>query len=133
MGGVKEPNLYKCGAAINGVYDLIEVMNLPLWNRWYHNYWGRLIGNKNADRDRMEQGSSAMRAHEIQVPIFLAAGEVDRTVLPKQTRIMENALRQAGKVHEAHYYPHADHSFRYEPELQDMFIKLDAFFARHLK
>lgn len=135
MGVVKEPSLYKCGAAINGVYDLVEVMNrYPSIFQWYHNYWGKLIGNRNGgDLGYMMRSSPALRASEIKVPVFLAAGEVDRTVLPNQTRIMEKALKKAGKQAEVYYYPHGDHSMQYEPELQDMFIKLDAFLAKNLK
>ncbi len=133
MGIVKEPNLYKCSVAINGVYDLIEVMNKPAFWRGYHNYWGRIIGDKNGgDRPYMEHSSPAMRASEIRVPVLLITGEIDRTVLPKQARIFEAALRQSGKSVEAYYYPHGDHSLRYEPERIDAFTKIDAFLARHL-
>ncbi len=52
MGVVKEPGLYKCGAAVNGVYDLIVVMNRPNFLTWYRNYRGKVIGDKNNSEDR---------------------------------------------------------------------------------
>ena len=43
-------------------------------------------------------------------PVFLATGEADTTVYPRNSRKLEKALREAGRRVEAHYYPGVDHA-----------------------
>ena len=43
-------------------------------------------------------------------PVFLASGEADTTVFPRNSRKLEKALREAGARVEAHYYPGIDHA-----------------------
>lgn len=98
-------------------------------------------GIRNRQRDTLQhftraaeqRSSPALRASEIEVPVFLAAGEIDRVVFPDQTRLFVKALKKARKKHEVHYYSHGDHSLLFEPERIDMFENLDKFLEKYLK
>lgn len=43
-------------------------------------------------------------------PVFLATGEADTTVYPRNSRKLEKALRDAGATVQAEYYPGIDHA-----------------------
>ena len=61
------------------------------------------------DRAMMEAASPARQASRIQAPVLLIHGTEDRIVAPKQSRIMAQALKAAGKPVELVELPDVGH------------------------
>lgn len=101
MGAVRRPDLYKAVVAIAGDSDLVESIAAT---RLYDGadspsyfYWIDTIGDPNKDRAMMEAASPALQADKIAAPVLLIHGTEDQIVVPKQSRIMNAALKRAGK------------------------------------
>ena len=69
---------------------------------------------------------------KIEIPIMMTAGMDDERAPPKQTQIMEAALKRAGKPAEVFYQRREGHGF-YDPETERLRLeRLGAFFLKHL-
>lgn len=130
MGVAKEPDLYRCAAGYVGAYDLPTMhtdgdIQERKSGQTYIEEW---IGSR-AD---VAAVSPTRMADRIKVPVFMAAGGEDRRTPIQHTKMMEQALRQAGKQVEALYYDTEGHGF-YRPEnRREYYTRLLAFFSRSL-
>jgi dipeptidyl aminopeptidase/acylaminoacyl peptidase len=101
MGAVRQPELYKAVVAGGGVSDLAEVLAYVKAEDGdrspSHLYWLETIGDPAVDLATMQNASPSLHADRIKAPVLLIHGTADSIVSPKQSRIMANALRVAGK------------------------------------
>jgi len=113
MGAVRRPELYKAVVAIAGDSDLVESIAFSRSkdgaDSEAYRYWLGSIGNPETDRAMMEAASPARQASRIQAPVLLIHGTEDRIVAPKQSRIMAQALKAAGKPVELVELPDVGH------------------------
>lgn len=100
-GGAFTPELYKCVAAIAPVSDVARMIRDEKAahgrKHWVVDYWERLIGDPRAEADKLAQISPVNFADAFRAPVLLIHGRDDTTVPVSQSRIMESALKQAGK------------------------------------
>lgn len=100
-GGAYTPDLYKCVVAIAPVTDLRRMLSDERWdlgkNHWVLDYWHEVIGDPQAEREKLDAISPANAAENFAAPVLLIHGKDDLVVPIKQSRIMENALKRAGK------------------------------------
>ena len=95
MGPIRDPQLYRCAASINGVTDVV---------RWLRETKrdGRFatleisVGDPNRDGPELRAHSPLLRASEIEVPVMIAYGDADQVVSPRHSERMADALRRAG-------------------------------------
>lgn len=130
MGAAKEPDLYKCAAGYVGVYDLPMMHTTgDIQERGSgETYLREWLGPK----DKLDAVSPTRMANRIKVPVFLAAGGEDERAPIQHTRMMEQALREAGVPVETLYYDTEGHGF-YRPERrQEFYSRLLAFLSRSL-
>ena len=101
MGAVRRPELYKAVVSIAGVSDLIECLAATKTDDGADSpsyfYWLKTIGDPETDRAMMEAASPALHADKIKAPVLLIHGTEDTIVPVKQSRIMNGALKSAGK------------------------------------
>ncbi|MDI1366026.1 MAG: S9 family peptidase [bacterium] len=101
MGAVLRPDLYKAVAAIAGDSDLMETIAFAKAEEGEDSpaylYWLETIGDPATDGEMMRAASPALHADKIKAPVLLIHGTKDEIVAPKQSRIMAQALRAAGK------------------------------------
>jgi dipeptidyl aminopeptidase/acylaminoacyl peptidase len=101
MGAVRNPALYKTVVSIAGVSDLPEMLtytqNEDGADSSAYAYWRKTIGDPKTDRVMLETASPARRAREIRAPVLLIHGTEDGIVPVKQSRIMDKAMKAAGK------------------------------------
>ncbi len=101
MGAVRKPDLYKAVVSIAGDADLVETLAFSRSedgdDSSAYAYWRASIGDPKADRAMLEAASPALHAAAIQAPVLLIHGTEDKIVTPKQSRIMNKALKAAGK------------------------------------
>lgn len=101
MGAVRRPELYKAVVSIAGVSDLMESIAATKTDDGAdapsYFYWLETIGDPAKDRAMMEAASPALHADRISAPVLLIHGVEDTIVPVKQSRIMNGALKSAGK------------------------------------
>lgn len=104
MGGVRRPDLYKTVVSIAGVSDLPEMLtysrNEDGADSPAYAYWRKTIGDPRTDQAMLEAASPARHAAAFRVPVLLLHGTEDGIVPPKQSRLMDKALKAAGKASE---------------------------------
>ena len=80
----------------------------------------------------MRAASPRLRVAEIRIPVLLVHGEEDNVVPIEQSRIMQGALRKAGKQVTMTTYKMEGHGgWSYENEVQNI-NEIIAFFRPHL-
>jgi dipeptidyl aminopeptidase/acylaminoacyl peptidase len=99
--GAFSPDLYRCVAAIAPVSDLRKMMQRERSehgkNHWVIDYWEALYGAEASEKDVLRSISPADHAEQFQAPVLLIHGRKDTVVDIEQSRIMNSALRKAGK------------------------------------
>ncbi|MGY3265289.1 alpha/beta hydrolase family protein [Lysobacter sp. HA35] len=131
MGVAKEPGLYRCAAGYVGVYDLPTLYTNGDSNdtRSGRNFIEQWIGAK----DELPDSSSPTKvARQIKVPVFLAAGGEDQRAPIQHSKMMEQALRQAGVPVETLYYDTEGHGFYKLEHQREFYTRLLAFLAKNI-
>lgn len=100
MGAVKRPDLYRCVVSIAGDADLVEMLKTEREDGEdspSYQYWLAQVGDPKADLARLQTGSPRLRAAEFTAPVLLIHGSNDAVVAPRQSIMMAEALKKAGK------------------------------------
>lgn len=104
MGGMRRPELYKAVVSIAGVSDLPEMLtysrNEDGADSPAYAYWRKTIGDPRTDQAMLEAASPTRHAGAFRAPVLLLHGTEDGIVPPKQSRLMDKALKAAGKATE---------------------------------
>jgi dipeptidyl aminopeptidase/acylaminoacyl peptidase len=122
---VVDPSVFKAVVAVAPVTDLPELKE-------EHRHWtdflvvSRYIG----EGPHVREGSPALNAAKIKVPVLLFHGESDRNVPIRQSREMNDHLASAGVPHELVTWPDLDHQLDDSAARAEMLRKSDAF-LRH--
>ena len=109
-GATLDPGVYNCAVAIAGVSDLDSMVAWEDDNTGYSNsttvqYWKRFMGDKSG----WATVSPAKQAAKASCPLLLIHGTDDTVVPIQQSRLMESALKAAGKTVEFVTYKGQDH------------------------
>ncbi len=93
-GAMRSPELYACAVGVNGVYDLLDLLER---DRDDESFWGVRIGRRSDDAAALREASPARNAKAINAPVLLLHGKDDVVVPEIQSRTMKGALERAGK------------------------------------
>jgi dipeptidyl aminopeptidase/acylaminoacyl peptidase len=125
---VLDPNLFKAAVAVAPVTDLATmVQDSQYWTT--HRYTRNFIGSG----PHVREGSPAQNADRIKVPVLLFHGDRDLNVGIRQSRIMEDKLKDAGARTELIVYEGLDHYLQDSDARTDMLRRTDAFLRQALK
>ena len=113
MGPILQPELYRCAVSLAGVSDLPDMLkheredgeDSPSFK-----YWVSVIGDPKADADLLQKASPRLRAAEFRVPVLLIHGTADSVVPARQSKMMADALKAAGKTFEHKELPGEGHN-----------------------
>ena len=125
--GVLDPGLFKAVVAVAPVTDLAQLKQEG-W-RWTS---GRMLSDFIGSGPHVTEGSPAQNAARLQAPVLLFHGERDLNVPVRQSRMMQDRLRDAGKKVELTVFPDIDHSLRDAAVRAEMLRRSDAFFRANL-
>jgi dipeptidyl aminopeptidase/acylaminoacyl peptidase len=122
---VVDPGVFKAVVAIAPVTDLPELKEA-------HRAWSDflVISREIGEGPHVREGSPALNAAKIKVPVLLFQGEMDRNVPIRQSREMADRLASAGVPHELITWPDLDHQLEDSVVRAEMLRKSDAFLRR---
>jgi dipeptidyl aminopeptidase/acylaminoacyl peptidase len=123
-----ESKLFKCAVSISGVSDLRE---LSRDRRWFGG-WKVAQQSIGTDSEKLREDSPRVHAAEIDIPVMLIHGDQDYTVEVDESQMMDDALSKANKPHELVIVKGADHYFREDAYLKQMFTSMDGFLSKQL-
>jgi len=107
------PDLYRCAVAIAGISDLTELLRSERTssgsNSNVYYYWRESIGKLESDAATLDAASPVKHAGKVKAPVLLIHGDDDATVPVRQSTIMHDALRGAGKASRLVRLPKSDH------------------------
>lgn len=111
MSLIRYPELYKVGVAIAAISHWGKMVRYE-WKTdddYTFAFWNEILG-RSSDDDYLAKISPYFRADEITRPIKIIHGDDDGIVPVSQAKIMEKALKDAGKEVELSIYNHVGHS-----------------------
>jgi dipeptidyl aminopeptidase/acylaminoacyl peptidase len=123
-----EPDLYKASIAVAPVTDL-EALKSDAYKYTSYLVEKDFIGTG----PHIREGSPAQNAEKIKAPVLMFHGDKDLNVTVRQSRLMADRLKDAGKVHELVIYPKLDHYLEDTTARIDMLKKSDAFLRAAMK
>lgn len=119
---VLDPTLFKAVIAIAPVTDFGELKNE--WLRWSSS---RIRADMLGNGPYIQEGSPARNVYGFKAPVLMFHGENDINVDVDESRLMDRALKKAGKKSSLVIYPKIDHQLRDSTVLIDMLTKSDTF------
>jgi dipeptidyl aminopeptidase/acylaminoacyl peptidase len=139
MGLIKDPDLYRCGAAWVAVTDLELLLKGSWWvdddtsGETRRHSLPEMVGDLQKDAAMITANSPVRQAARIKAPVLLAFGEEDRRVPLTHGKRMRDALREAGNEPVWVTYPGEGHGFGKVKNRVDLFERIAAFLAAHLQ
>lgn len=122
---VVDPSVFKAVIAIAPVTDLADLKE-------QYRHWSNflVISREIGEGPHVRDGSPALNAAKIKVPVLLFHAEMDRNVPIRQSKEMADHLAAAGVPHELVTWPDLDHQLEDSAVRAEMLRKSDAFLRR---
>lgn len=130
MALARYPELYRCGVAISGIYDLTKMRTgdvpfLPGGDAFLDQVVGTDAVVQAAD-------SPVSLAGAIKVPVFLAHGGADRRAKPLHAERLKKAFDKADVDYEWFYVKSAGHGFALPENREKLYTDVFGFLQQHL-
>jgi dipeptidyl aminopeptidase/acylaminoacyl peptidase len=128
---IREQAMFKCAIGYAGLYDLnmvFEEHNVRS-RKSSKSFYLRWLGSDKAELDRY---SPALQAEKIKVPVLLVHGGKDEVCPKEQAYKMRENLTKAGSAPEWHFVPEEGHGFYDVENRRALYVKLEAFLAKHI-
>jgi len=128
----RRPQRYRCAAAAAAPTDLLLLSSDYLNGEDSRRVFAKIVGDPDADRERLIATSPAFRTAEMNVPILLIQGDRDRVVDPEHAYRMRDMLDATGKPYEWMLLTGATH----DPtprQWQQMMDRVEQFLAKYLQ
>lgn len=131
MGVIREPDLYRCAFAYDGVYDLEQMFKSGDTSEVMEgvNYLRDVLGT---DSEDLRKRSPVYNVDKIKVPLFLAHGKADERAPYVQYTELTAALDKAGKHYESLVKSGEEHGFYNPKNSAELFDKLADFLDRNI-
>ena len=128
MGATKTPDLFQCAISFAGMSDLVRMRDS------YRHFINKNIARKQfgEDKAQLKETSPVRMAERVKIPILLIHGKDDTTVPVVQSRIMADALKDEGKVHEYIELENGTHYLDYYPDRKQTFEAMENFLKKYL-
>jgi len=132
-GVVTTPDLYAAAVDYVGVSNLLTFMNTipPYWKPMLEKMHS-MVGDPDADRQRLEATSPALNADKIKTPLFIAQGAQDPRVNKDESDQMVAALTARGVQVEYLVKDNEGHGFHNEENKFEFYERMEAFLRAHL-
>lgn len=104
-GLVEEPDLYRCGVTVSGLYDWQRVANELGPNRENHPSYGllfALLGDPGSEAAKYDAVSSGRRVNQIKDPVLVVRNREGESIEDQESTELIEDLLSAGVPHEVH-------------------------------
>jgi dipeptidyl aminopeptidase/acylaminoacyl peptidase len=110
-GATLERGVYRCAVSVAGVSDLKKQVQYSQSKGGQPTlrYWKRFMGADDLKDQILIDRSPALQAARAEIPVLLIHGKDDTVVPYEQSRLMDDAMRRAGKPVELVTLPGEDH------------------------
>jgi dienelactone hydrolase len=128
----RRPQRYRCAAAAAAPTDLLLLSSDYLYGEDRRRVFAKIVGDPDADRERLITVSPVFHAAEMDVPILLIQGDSDRVVDPEHAYRMRDMLDANGKPYEWLLLTGATH----DPtprQWQQVMGRVEQFLAKYLQ
>ena len=126
-----QKGVYRCAVAVAGVSDVPRLMVNERIDRGRDDRSVRFLASLSGTGREAAAVSPARLAARADAPILLIHGDKDTVVPIEQSRLMERALRDAGKPVELVVMDGEDHWLSFEATRQTMLKSAIAFVEKH--
>lgn len=126
-----KPDLYRCGVAVSGVYDLnllTELGDIPRL-AWGKAFLEKVIGS---DPAQLAAFSPVNRVDQLKAHLLIAHGRHDERAPMEHATALKKALDKSGKPYEWLEFTDETHGFYSESNQQIYFTKVQQYLAQHL-
>jgi dipeptidyl aminopeptidase/acylaminoacyl peptidase len=134
-GVANEPDLYRCAAAVSGVYDWARTIADEKYNKYSSPYFSRMslkLGSPEQNPAKWEALAPLRRADRIHVPLLLVTGEYDAPVAVSEAKELASALsRNHVPVETLSFINEADGIAKLGHKLE-YYTQLESFLAKYL-
>jgi len=127
------PDLYAAAVDYVGVSNLLTFMNTipPYWKPMLTEMHS-MVGDPEADRERLVATSPALNADKIKTPLFIAQGAHDPRVNKDESDQMVAALRARGIEVEYMVKDNEGHGFHNDENKFEFYERMEVFLEQHL-
>lgn len=129
MGVSTDPDLYRCAIAMAALTDINDAKNDLKKYRGGKHAAKEFFGEAMQDKEVRKANSPVHVADNIQVPIFLAHGDLDENVQFDQFLRMQKALKKAGVKATYMKFKDEDHFLSKQENREKFFIGVDKFLS----
>jgi dipeptidyl aminopeptidase/acylaminoacyl peptidase len=127
----KHPGVFRAGITLYGIVNHITLLKNTL--KFERNYAAWLLGPYPEFEKVYRDRSPLFSAEKIRDPIAVFQGGRDPIVPPDQAEQIVTALEENGIPHEYHLYPDESHGFKRIENVEDFYMKADAFLRKYSK
>jgi len=131
MALARAPELFRCGVAVAGVFDLPEQLAARRFQEEERPYRIRIAGGE-VRAEQLRERSPIEQVGALRAPLLIVHGTEDQTVADTQARALAKALELANKPHDLLLFPDEPHGFSRSTTRIRFFRNLEAFLYRHL-
>jgi dipeptidyl aminopeptidase/acylaminoacyl peptidase len=140
MGLIATPELYRCGINYVGVSNLVRLYEQGYakygGTNWYaqqrRGWFKRAIGGRWGDAKALVATSPVQQAARIQAPLLVIHGLHDYVVPVIHAYELRSALEDGDKQYEWLLNEHEGHGFRKPENVRDLYLRMEAFLAKHM-
>ena len=135
MGLAKDGDLFRCGVDWVGVSDILLMFDAhwsDMSNEWKRYGMPMMIGDRQADADKLAATSPVNLAKRIQNPLLIGHGRVDRRVPIEHGKRLYDAVKPHNAQVEWVEYDKEGHGWSLPETEVDWWTRVEAFLARHI-
>jgi dipeptidyl aminopeptidase/acylaminoacyl peptidase len=136
QGATSEPELYRCAAAITGIFDWERLVNDAKFNRYTnpeYDRWIHKLGDPDKEKAKYEAMSPLRRINRLHIPVFTAVGREDSQSTIAQTKELISQLERNNIPHESLTLGGVGRGMFYVKNRVEVYTQLEAFLAKHMR
>lgn len=134
-GAAFEPGLYKCAVTIVGVFDwekIVKQQSRDRFDRYNYEILLAKLGDPKVAKEKFEAISPLRHTDQINIPVYISAGEYDDRVDASQSKALYAALKERGVPVEQFIAGKEGHGYFETSARLRLYREITDFLGRHL-
>jgi len=133
-GATNTPELYRCAIDISGPSDWYRMIgdSKERETPFAHDYWTERIGDFKLDAGRLKEISPVNHVRELQAPVLVIQGAIDKQVPETQARELIDELRSGKKTYDSLFFPDEEHGIVKEVNRAREYRAIEGFLKKYM-